>query len=87
MKKLLLVAGLLLTANAFAASNQENFQTCAAQDPSWMSRFGNYLVSYDSYEATRECFYQNMRAERMGCYINGEWATAGYYCQYQDRAE
>ncbi len=81
MKKLFLEIGLLVVASQAQAGNEHNFQACAANDPSWMSRFGQYLVSYDGYDANEICIAQNARAMRMGCYLNGEWATAGYYCE------
>jgi hypothetical protein len=85
MKNLFLVIAALMSLAGIAQAHshqgsEANFQACAAADESWMRRFGQYLVSYDPYEANDICARDNGRSHRMGCYINGEWLTAGYYC-------
>lgn len=81
----------LLTAMTFAApiasqaaSQEENFKACAASDSSWMSRWGNYVVSFDRSGAEATCRSQSWgpyEVRQTGCYLNGSWAKAGYYCQ------
>jgi hypothetical protein len=61
-----------------------NFKICAAQDESWMRRFGNYVVSFDFYPALDICHSKSNGRPygtfHAGCYIDRKWAQAGYYC-------
>jgi uncharacterized protein (DUF2147 family) len=81
-----------MAAAASFAGQQENFNACAANDASWMSRWGNYVVSFDRSSAYDICRKQawpqpsiRVSARQTGCYIDGAWADAGFYCEVLDR--
>jgi hypothetical protein len=93
MFKSILVAALLTASTvAFAkqkespAQQEQNFKVCVAEDPSWMGRFGKYVISYDlgeAYDICRKKHWPNpkVNAKRTGCHFDGSWHTAGYYCE------
>ncbi len=83
---LLVVLFSIYLPNLCAKENPENFQKCASSDPSWMSRFGQYIVSTDlgqAYDICRQKAWPNtnITAVPAGCHFEGHWLRAGYYCQ------
>lgn len=67
------------------AEMKENFKKCAAADESWMRRWGNYWAGDDLYPTLDLCRKKgwpstNITINHIGCYIDGKWARAGYYC-------
>ena len=72
---------------AHATTNEEaraNFKNCIIADDTWYSRWGQYLAGFDMSSAQNVCqrkmWWSNFTVKRMGCYLNGDWKTAGYYC-------
>ena len=92
MFKLLLISSLvvLCASSSFAMdrrdiNEEQNYKLCTSVDPSWMNRFGRYIVDYDkntAYNKCRKAAWPDGRvgAQQGGCYIKGHWYTAGYYC-------
>lgn len=86
MKSALLMGLVSLAASVSFAGQRENFKTCAANDSSWMRRFGNYVVAFDLKSAYAECQRTSSpggygyRVVPTGCYVGGQWLDAGYYC-------
>lgn len=75
---------MLITASVSFAGQAENFKACAANDESWMRRWGSYVVSFDRSGAEAACRNQTWgpyEVRQTGCYIDGSWVKAGYYCQ------
>jgi hypothetical protein len=89
MFKSTILAGFLalstLSATPAFAGQRENFDTCVANSSSWMNRWGKYVVSFDLAQAYNVCrkkaWPQDASAKQAGCYANGAWLKAGYYCQ------
>ena len=85
MKKVLFASIVSLFASVSFAGQQENFQTCAASDSSWMNRWGRYVVSFDRNEAYDICAKQtwpqvSRGIGQTGCYHGGSFIEAGFYC-------
>lgn len=82
---ILIAAFVTVSASLSFAGTRDNFQACAAQDSSWMGRWGNYIVAFDHTSAYAVCnsssFGSIVTVKRAGCYLSGRWATAGYYCE------
>lgn len=86
LASVLIVLGLASTVMAFpdATEMQENYYACGQFDETWMTRFGQYLVSFDLAEASDICNAADPSvsgpAQVMACRFNGQWLYAGYYC-------
>lgn len=84
---LLALTFVLFTGVAHANSSQANFDTCVNNDESWYRRWGQYVVSFDRRDADQKCREQypfdNVNPTETGCYSNGSWIAAGYYCNVE----
>jgi hypothetical protein len=91
MKKKIIALILLSSFSAFGSHfppKEElaaNYQKCMDSDESWYRRWGQYLVSFDIYEAYQICrsVYQNADVDMMGCRIHHQWYNAGYLCDFE----
>lgn len=94
MKKLLALGLLAISAlpvSAFAfpspAEMRANFAACTDADTTFMSRYGQYVVAFDQYEATDICNRtafpgSSQRTELAWCSLPGQgYVYAGYFCQ------
>lgn len=84
---LLVLSFSLFQAGAYAETRDElarNYETCESSDESWHRRWGQYVVAFEYNQATelcREQYWPNWAEAHMtGCYHNGAWINAGYYC-------
>ncbi|OFZ30670.1 MAG: hypothetical protein A2622_13450 [Bdellovibrionales bacterium RIFCSPHIGHO2_01_FULL_40_29] len=80
-----LIAASLLGSTSHAVSEAtlaKNYQTCMDNDPSWYSRWGYYLASFNRYEAWDICrgIWSGADIAMMGCRHNKKWLKAGYHC-------
>ena len=73
---------------ALPVREEPNFKACVAADPSWMSRWGQWVIGTDLYKSYDDCRKaagpsSNVSAKQIGCYLNGSWVRVGYYCYKQ----
>lgn len=78
------LVSVLAAASVSFAGQEANFETCKRSDSSWMSRFGQYVVAFSYGDAVKACSQQPWgphHVRQAGCYANGAWLKAGYYCE------
>jgi hypothetical protein len=86
IKSVLLATFVALGASVALATPQDNFQMCASSDPSWMGRWGNYVVAFDrdtAYDTCRKNSWDGpagVGIRAATCKINGVRISAGFYC-------
>ena len=85
LKATLMTALVAVAASTSFAGQRENFNACAANDESWMRRFGHYVVAFNRNAAYDECrkqiWWGESQPRQAVCRLNGAWAKAGYYCE------
>lgn len=89
-KSILVATVLCMTPTVFAGDispeqMEANFRECSARSPYWTQRWGQYVVSFERYDAVRICragsYSVGVKASTAGCRLDGEWKTAGFYCE------
>jgi hypothetical protein len=79
-----LFSNVVLAKDVSSEEMQANFQTCAANSPNWMGRWGVYVVGFDRNTASQECakihWNGRYRLQIASCKFNGDWLKAGFYC-------